>query len=509
MNAIVIGSGISGLIAACTLAQAGHRVTIFEQASQPGGVTASFDKAGFRWDMGQLLVEGFGPDEPAGQVLAGLGLAEAVRAVPNDRGYIFPDFELRRPAQFQDVRWRINLLKQLFPAEATGLERYWQDYLRFTRLMTFARRLEYASGADKLLLNLNLYATLLPFFLRKDWSAQRLMDSYFKDERLKLVFVSILADFFTPPSRFLGLGVFALNSEASFDKRSPKRLAANTEQIYQYSVLGGMRSVVGALITKINALGGHILTNRAVTKILVENNRVTGVRDQTGVITPAELVIASGGVQEVFLGLVGAQALPSAFAQAVQNVPLMDSVFMVHLGIDFDPSPYLHGVCTYVYGTYDIESAIAEARAGVYHEGRAGHVIHAPSLVSPEMAPAGMHALTIYTICPDRLAKSSWAARKEEFADKLVACAETQLPDLAAHTRVREIMTADDFRARTHLAHHAFGGIAPILGAWKAPHKSPVEGLWFVGAQSESGGGVSAVMVAAFKTALKAIELYF
>ena len=45
------------------------------------------------------------------------------------------------------------------------------------------------------------------------------------------------------------------------------------------------------------------------------------------------------------------------------------------------------------------------------------------------------------------------------------------------------------------------GGIAPVLGAWRVPHRTPVEGLWFVGAQSESGGGVGAVMAAAFKTA--------
>ena len=35
---------------------------------------------------------------------------------------------------------------------------------------------------------------------------------------------------------------------------------------------------------------------------------------------------------------------------------MMASVFIVHLGVDFDPSPYVHGVCTYYYGTYDIDN---------------------------------------------------------------------------------------------------------------------------------------------------------
>ena len=53
----------------------------------------------------------------------------------------------------------------------------------------------------------------------------------------------------------------------------------------------------------------------------------------------------------------------------------------------------------------------------------------------------------------------------------------------------------------TQFLQHAFGGIAPVLGAWQVPHRTPVEGLWFVGAQSESGGGVNNVMPGAYKTA--------
>lgn len=43
-------------------------------------------------------------------------------------------------------------------------------------------------------------------------------------------------------------------------------------------------------------------------------------------------------------------------------------------------------------------------------------MIRIPSLVSPDMAPAGMHAVTIYTICPDRLKEGSWSARKAKVA---------------------------------------------------------------------------------------------
>jgi phytoene dehydrogenase-like protein len=504
MKAIMIGSGISGLTAAATLAQKGFEVSVFEQFSRAGGVTAPFEQDGFRWDLGQLLVEGFGADEPAGAALAELGVLDQIKTRLDDRGYVFPDFEIKKLSEFGGIRWRMDELKRLFPEDEKGLQRYWRDYLRFTRVMTIARRMEKAKGLRLFGLKARLYLTLLPFLPKKDWSAQRLMDDYFHSEKLKSVFVSILADFFTPPSQFTGLGVFALNGEPSFDKRSPKKLDDATQQIFHYSILGGIGTLVDGLVQKIEDYGGKVFINRPVTKIVVQNNHVTGVIDKYGEFTPADLVIASGGAKETFLKLVGKEQLPADFAARVSQIPLMDSIFMLHLGLDYDPSPYLHGVCTYFYGTYDIEGGIAESRAGIYHEGKAGFVVHLPSLHTPSMAPAGCQAMTIYTICPDRLSEGSWSALKEDYAGKLLGYAGQHIPSLRQHIRSMAILTPDDFRKRTHLDHHAFGGIAPLLGAWKVPHQTPVNGLWFVGAQSESGGGVGAVLTAAYKTATQA-----
>jgi prolycopene isomerase len=184
----------------------------------------------------------------------------------------------------------------------------------------------------------------------------------------------------------------------------------------------------------------------------------------------------------------------------------MDSVFMVHLALDFDPSPYLHGPVTYYYGTYDVEGEIARGRQGEYHEGKAGFVVHVPTLHSPSMAPDGHHAMTIYTICPDRLKDGDWQSHRHEYADKLLGYAERYIPGLRQRARIMEVLTPDDWRLRTHTDHHAFGGIAPVLGSWRVPHQTPLPGLWFVGAQSESGGGVNSVIPAAYKTAQKILQ---
>jgi phytoene desaturase len=48
----VIGSGFSGLSAACHLAKAGYEVTVFEKNNTPGGRARKFEEAGFTFDMG-------------------------------------------------------------------------------------------------------------------------------------------------------------------------------------------------------------------------------------------------------------------------------------------------------------------------------------------------------------------------------------------------------------------------------------------------------------------------
>jgi phytoene dehydrogenase-like protein len=369
--------------------------------------------------------------------------------------------------------------------------------------MTYARRMDAASGLNALYWKLRLYLKALPFLSRQSWNAQQVMDDYFQSDRLKMVFTSILADFFTAPGDFPGLGVFALNPETSFDQRIPRELEKDAEQLHYYSFLGGIGVMVDALVDSIEEHGGRIHLNHPISGIEIDDNRVEGVVDEAGVLIPADAVVVSGGAKETFFRLVGEEHLPPEFAAHLRDLPLMDSVFMVHLGVDFDPSPYVHGVCTYYYGTYDIDRALEDGANGVYHEGRDGFVVHIPSLHTAGMAPPGHHAMTIYTICPDTLSEGNWQDRKEEFADKLITCAEQHIPGLGSHIQICEILTPDDWRVRTHLEHHAFGGIKPVLNAWRVPHQTPIKGLWFIGQQSESGGGVNAVMPAAYKTALQ------
>jgi len=183
--------------------------------------------------------------------------------------------------------------------------------------------------------------------------------------------------------------------------------------------------------------------------------------------------------------------LPSELISLIEKLQYMESVFFVNIGIDFDPSPYQRKALCYYYGTYDIEGGIDTCISGRYHEGKDGFLIYIPSMHSPEMAPPGKHAVTVYTIAPHKLNEGDWTQRKEEYAEKLLIEAEKYIPGLRAHIQTKVVLTPDDFTSRINVVRHSFGGLAPIIGQIGPSHRTPINNLWYIGAYSESGGGVA------------------
>ncbi len=499
MKAVIIGSGISGLTAGAYLSKLGCEVTVIEQNDDIGGVTAGMRRDGYSWDLGQLILEGFGPGEQAGYVLEDLGIMGDIKTVRSDRTYVFPEITIRPPAEFQGPWWRKEFFKERFPDERKGIDAYYRMYVRFMELITAARAAERASGLRSLLLKFRLYAKLIPFLPRINWSAKRMIEHLFKNRNLQEVFISILADFVVKPSQFPGLGIPAVNPEPAFDRRVPLQVsAAGLQPSYRY-IEGGTRPLVDALASLIGRCGGKILTGRTVQKIHIDNGAVKGVQCGNGDVYPADMVIASGGAREVFFDLVGRERLDRKFLARIESMRFMESILMVHLGVEFDPRPWQKDAVVYYYRTSDIESAVENVQTGRYHEGKDGFLIYIPTYNTPSMAPAGHHAVTVYTIAPNSLSGDTWEKRKEEMADKLLELAEGVIPGLRAHAKVKIILTPDDWKKITHLKHHAFGGCAPVMGTKGAPHRTPVKGLYFIGAQSESGAGINNILEGAWR----------
>jgi phytoene dehydrogenase-like protein len=386
------------------------------------------------------------------------------------------------------------------------LDRYYRFYDRMIKLMSLARRAESVHGLAALWIKLQMWIAFQGVKDKVNWNGSQLMDHYFKSPVLKTFFLGIVADFVTAPSEFPALGVPSIHLETAFDKRIPTFPGTRSAQTAYTYILGGCQTLVNAALGVIQANGGKVLTGTAVKRIIIENGRATGVELADGKIESADRVLASGGMKEVFFDLVGRDNISAELVTQIEANRLMESVLMVQLGIDFDPTPYQPAALCYYYKTQDLEGAVKRLRTGDYHEGKEGFLIYVPSLHSPQLAPAGKYAVTIYTVAPDTLAEGNWYSRKEEMADKLVAEAEAHIPGLRQHTLTSLVLTPEDFRQRTYQNHHSFGGVPPVIGNKPPVHKTPIENLWFIGAQSESTGGVLNVMTGAQKVAKRILK---
>lgn len=495
MKTAVIGSGLSGLTSAALLIKEGYRVTVYEQHEKIGGVTATIERDGYKWDWGQMLVPDLGEGEPGRKILEKLGISEKVKAIKSYRENYFPDFRISRPKDFQGPYWRKEFFKELFPEDAKGLNKYFKIYERIHDVSALVNKEGFFS-------KLKLFLTFLPIMRKKEWSAQKLMDYCFTSKKLQAVFIAILADYVISPEVFPGLIVPTINAESQYDERVPLDYGIHQHRQSWSYVENGMESLVEALTGFIGEKGGKILTNTAVDKIKIEDNGVKSVLLSNNEEVEVDLVFASGGAKELYLNLVGSEHIAQEFINTYIN-PLYttESVFMVHLGVDYDPSIYQNDAALcYYYFTYDINGSIEECKKGIYHEGKDGLLIYIPSKHSPNMAPPGHQAVTVYTIAPNIPTNGSWKENKEIWADKLLDIAEKFMPGLREHAKTKIILTPEDFQNRSHLKQHAFGGTVPHLKVPPPPHKTPIKGLWFVGAQSENFGGVVTGMVGAENT---------
>lgn len=489
MKIVIIGAGLGGLSFGACAARDGHEVVLIDKNSEPGGVMTLAREGGFSFEQGPLILTDLLEEEPVGGFLASLGIH--LETVRDDRGLSTPDFDLIPPEEYEGPGWRKKRLEELFPADRRGIREYYRFY---DALM----KIRFLSGQKKSLINklrmLWAYLTVKPY---ENMNCRQFTEKLFSDERLRLVFNGILADFCADPEEVQCFTLPFVNTETAFDKRIPaEKKGSLYYPSYRY-ITGGCQKLPEALCGYILSRGGQFLSQTVAQKVLVEDGRAAGVRLEDGRELDADIVVGCGSARDFFTEQVGEEYLDDSYRKILREFRPMEAVFMLHLGVDYDPSVFQRQSLCYYYGSYDLRGAVEKLRSGVYHGGEDGYLIYFPDRHAPAFAPPGYHCVTIYTVCPDRLREGDWESLKTEYANELIRLAEEHLPGLSEHIVAEKIVTAEDYRRLTHMKKSSFGGTVPIWKQQNPPHLTPVKNLIFVGQQSENGGGVPIVLLGA------------
>ena len=247
---VVIGAGAMGLAAAYHALKAGHEVDLIEAAPEVGGMAAHFDLDG-------LSIERFyhficKTDYPTFELLEDLGIADQMRWRPTSMGY-YTDGKLHR--------WGDPISLLLYP----GLDLI--SRIRYGVLAFVSSRrdrwdaLETQSAKD--------------WIVR--WAGKKAYDKLWA------------------PLFDLKFHEYADNISAQWIWTRVKRTGRSRKSLFQEElgyIEGGSETLVKALASAIEKLGGRIHLSTPAQEIVSEGGRVTGVRTPAGMIA-ADAVIST------------------------------------------------------------------------------------------------------------------------------------------------------------------------------------------------------------------------
>lgn len=471
-DAVVLGAGVGGLVAANLLAREGLSVLLVEQHYMAGGFCSTFRRAGYTFDAATHFYPLLGnPETLTGRLLADLGVETGwVRMDPVDT-FHFPDgSRFRVPADYDVYRER---LRAEFPEEATALDAFFEE-VRDAYLLGL---LAYFRGRVRPRL-----AEYSPLTVRD------VLDRHFRSEKLKLLLTADCPHWGSPPSR------------TSFVFDSMLRLSYFLGNYYPE---GGSQAFADELALRFEQRGGHILMSTRADRILVEEGAARAVEMET-VRGPlrgrrtvrAGAVISNADLLQTYERLVGEEAVGAEALAAVRSLRPTFPCFLTHIGLR------------------DVDDAVLEEAQGYYWRhwdpdrvGRDGLIckIFAPTLYEKRIAPEGGQIVILQKVQElDYDAVTDWDAHKAQVEDFVTAHLERVIPGIGDRIEVQlsaSAKTSWRFTLNTAGAMLGWEMSPEQLGDCRPAVRTPVDGLYLAGHWTRPGGGITPVIVSALRAA--------
>jgi phytoene dehydrogenase-like protein len=506
-DAIVVGAGHNGLVAAILLAKAGWQVTVVERNAQAGGAirTAEVTLPGFKHDLyatnlNLFLGSRFYAEHADELAAHGFGVAGAARPF----GSVFPGGEFLGVST--DAEQTRAAIAARSAADAASWQRLaaWFDEIAPALGAVLSSPLPSAAAARALWRERGVVRAQRAELVRLALQSPReLVEESFGDPQVRALVASWGMHLDFPPDMSGGAVFGFLETFAS--ARYGMALGA-----------GGASTLVDALVAQLRSAGGELLTDSEVTRVVVQRGRAAGVELADGRrLDAAHAVIANLNPTLLFGRLVDDAALPDGFRRAVGRYRHAPGTLMVHLALDELPAwsagEHVRKWCYVHLGPYldDMSLAYARAMAGLLPE-RPTLVIGQPTAVDPSRAPEGKHVLWVQVrMVPAAIrgdaagviTATDWETAKEHYADRVVDLIAEHAPGLRERVLARHVLSpADIERDNPNLvggdqlggSHHLAQSflLRPFPG-WSR-YRTPVERLYMCGAGTWPGAGVGA-----------------
>jgi all-trans-retinol 13,14-reductase len=483
-DAIVIGSGMGGMSTAAALSRVGHKVLLLEQYQTIGGLTHSFSRDGFSWDVGIHYLSGLAPGEPERKLLdwlcdtpielAPMGSVYDVLHIGNAEPLL-----LSRPYAAQALD-----LKERFPAESQAIDA-WFDAVHKGREAAMAVLQSRALPQP--------FRTLLGWWNSneiKRWVGRTTAEvaaEITENPELKAVFFAQWGDHGGRPS----LASFAAHALVSYSYL----------ECGAWYPVGGSSVIAERILPVIRQGGGEARAGVRVEDLLVDNDRVVGVRTASGDDIHADVVVSTIGARETVDRLLPEGIGEDDWIDEIRSFRPSICHFSMYLGFEGDIEAVGATKANHwIYPGLETDVVWQDVPNG---QPPAMFVSFA-SLKDPAHDPgpnqkhsgeilvwADWSAVERWANVPSRDRGADYARFKKQSEDRIFAEFEAYFPELAKLIVFRELATPLSTVAITGHRNGAFYGldVTPDRMLSDALRmKTPVNGLYLSGQDAASPG---------------------
>lgn len=508
-DAIVIGAGVNGLVAATLLAKRGLKPLVLEAAEQVGGCAITSEIApGFRcptlshWaalDPG--LVRALDLERHGLQIIASPAIGCAAPAggpalvLWNDTARTVAGLEAasradaaRYPEFERSLSALGGVLRRVLSAPAPSMDRPAAGDL--FELLKTGRQFRGLGRADAYRLLRWLPMPVADF--ATEW---------FETPPLQAAIAAggVFGSFLGPRSAG-STAVFLLMAA-----RHDHPMAAG------WTARGGTGAIASALASAARAAGAEIRTSARVKKIAIRDEAAAAVVLETGEEIAARRILSSADPRRTFLGLVDPAHLPHDFREAVRQIRMRGTLAKINFAVSAMPAfsglarldagqqaAALSGWIRLSPSINAIERAFDAAKYGGVADEPAVE-LSIPSITDPGLAPAGKHVVSAYVqFAPAALRNSSWAVEKERLGTNVARLIDRAAPGFEASIVDGDIISPADLEETYGLTGGQIfhGEIAldqlylarPLLG-W-ARYQTPIRNLYLCGSGTHPGTGL-------------------
>ena len=516
VDAVVIGAGPNGLVAANRLADAGWDTLLLEAQPDVGGAVRS-DRE-LHPDFVSDTFSAFYPMAAASRVIQGLHLEDyglRWRHAPAVLGHLRGDGSWAM--LHRDVDVTASLLDAEHPGDGAAWRALVDQWQRIGPSLVDALVTPFPPLGPALRAMIKLPGVGGLSFVRQLLApASVAWETEFGGDAVRLLLAgnALHADIALDGSGsgFLGLLLIMLGQTVGFPVPE-----------------GGAGKLSEAMRDRFVAQGGAVACNAEVTKITVAHGRAVGVRVHDQLVTARRAVLADVAAEHLYGRLVGFDELPPRVRDKMAAFRRDPGTVKVDYALSAPvpwstPPPYAPGTVHISDSYQELVTSFAQISSGSIPD-RPFLLMGQMTTADPTRSPAGTESLWAYTHVPQRVLNDAggnltgtWDADEaEQFADRMQDRIEQHAPGFSQRIIARRILTPIELEQRdaSLIGGSINGGTAaldqqvifrPIPGLGRA--NTPIRGLYLASASAHPGGSVhGACGMNAARAALAAARL--